>query len=79
MEKLEVVTEEISSIKEIPSIKEISSVIIDSISSTEEISWVEKDMLSIVTKESKDVTHIISEEISRFLGTLRKFPQCLGS
>ena len=51
MEKLEVVTEEISSIKE------ISFVIIGSISSTEEISSVEKDLLSIVTKESKDVTH----------------------
>ena len=57
MEKLEVVTEEISSIKEISPIKEISLVIIGSISSTEEISSVEKDLLSIVTKESKDVTH----------------------
>ena len=57
MEKLEVVTEEISWIKEISSIKEISLVIIGSISSTEEISSVEKDMLFIVTKESKDVTH----------------------
>ena len=67
MEKLEVVTEEISSIKEISSLSPLRKF------------PREKDMLSIVTKEIKDVTHIISEEISRFLGTLRKFPQCWGS